>query len=114
MVVGLPIFFGFPGSSCCTLASQDGLIGAISEVGRMATDKERLEFVDVVLDVIVFFGILCFVSVWLMLKNLLGFFLSSGVSKGVFEVAAVKMAVPFLATSEVLLKFDGCWLVAVV
>ena len=54
MVVGLPVLFGFPGSLCCTLTLQDGFVCTISEIGHVATDEERLEFFDVVLNVIVF------------------------------------------------------------
>ena len=44
-----------------------------------------------------------------MLENLLGFLLSGGTSDCELKITAVKMAVPLLATSEILFKFDGCW-----
>ena len=59
MDVDLPVLLGFLGSLCCTLTLQDGLVGTISEIDCVATDKEKLEFVNVILNVIVFFGIFC-------------------------------------------------------
>jgi len=111
MRCGLGFATTFPSTaSHLSLALDNVGIGAITHVSYVATFKEGLESVEIVLDLVILDGVLLLMGLWLPIEDLLCLLMCSWESMSDTEIPIIKVILPLQPTSDVILHRHGGWL----